>query len=262
MKLLTITLVPVAGLVLCTAPLAYAANDSFVGKWKMNPDKSQFNGLQYKIEKAGDNKYRFAFGDDVETVGVDGKDYPTKYGNTWAISEAGPNVWKFTQKRNGKVTANATWTVSNDGKTFTSVDETMRPDGSTAHSETKLKRTGGKSGFVGTWESTKVKISTPTMIEIAPWSGDGYSLMNPNFKERANFKLDGKDYPDKGPRVAKGTTISAKKTGDGKLELTYKLKGKMTEIDHWQLSSNGKVLTNTINFSGVSKPETDVYERQ
>ena len=32
---------------------ALAADDSFVGKWKLNSDKSQFAGLEYKIEDAG-----------------------------------------------------------------------------------------------------------------------------------------------------------------------------------------------------------------
>jgi hypothetical protein len=46
------------------------------------------------------------------------------------------------------------------------------------------------------------------------------------------------------------------------IRLTYKLKGKTTETDHWNLSTNGKMLTNTINFSGENKAEADVYERQ
>ena len=77
---------------------ALAADDSFVGKWKLNSDKSQFAGLEYKIEDAGGGKYRLAFGDDVETLPFDGKDHPTKYGNTWAITQTGPNKWKWTRK--------------------------------------------------------------------------------------------------------------------------------------------------------------------
>jgi hypothetical protein len=52
---------------------ALAADDSFVGKWKFNPDKSQLTGLDYKIEDAGGGEYRFIFGDDVETLTLDGK---------------------------------------------------------------------------------------------------------------------------------------------------------------------------------------------
>src|SRR4029077_18187317 len=84
---------------------ALAADDSFVGKWKLNPDKSQFNGLTYKIEDAGGGQYRFVFGDDVETLTLDGKDHVTKYGDTWSIKTTGPNSWESINKRDGKVTA-------------------------------------------------------------------------------------------------------------------------------------------------------------
>ena len=136
---------------------ALAADESFVGKWKLNSDKSQFAGLDYKIEDAGGGKYRFAFGDDVETLPFDGKDHPTKYGNTWAITQTGPNKWKWTRKRDGKVIAVSEWTVSEDGQIFSSSRESMRPDGSTSHEELKFKRTDGSSGLVGNWETTEVK---------------------------------------------------------------------------------------------------------
>src|SRR5262245_34966451 len=144
----------------------------------------------------------------------------------------------------------------------TYVSTETRPDGSTSHDETKLKRTAGTTGLVGTWESTEIKVGAPNTIEIAMWNKDGYSINNPIFKGETNFKLDGKDYTPKGPRVAKGTTISGKKTDDRTMELTYKLNGKTTETDRWELSADGKTLTNTINFPGVDKQEVDVYERE
>src|SRR6185312_15678733 len=126
---------------------AFAADDSFVGKWKLNPDKSQFNGLQYKIEDAGGGQYRFIFGDDVETMTLDGKGHVTKYGDTWSIKATGPNSWESMNKRDGKVTAKSKWTVSEDGKTFTTMDENMRPDGSKGQTESTFTRTEGTTGL-------------------------------------------------------------------------------------------------------------------
>jgi len=262
MKSVTATLVAISGLSLCIAPMALAADDSFVGKWKFNPDKSQLNGLTYKVDEAGPDQYKFSFGDDSETVALDGKDHPTKYGNTWAVTKSGPNAWKWTTKRNGKVTSDATWTVSEDGATSTYVSTEMRPDGSTSHDTTKLKRTAGTSGLVGTWESTEIKVGSPATLEIAKWQGDGYSIKTPVYKGQTNFKLDGKEVTPKGPRVAKGTTVSAKKIDDRKIELTYKLNGKTTETDVWELSADGKTLTSTNTYPGVDKQEVDVYDRQ
>jgi hypothetical protein len=262
MKLITATLVAITGLSLCAAPLILAQDDSFVGKWKFNPDKSQLNGLTYKVDQGGTGKYKFTFGDDTETLTL-GKEHVTKYGNTWLITQSGPNAWKWVQKRDGKVFSDAMWTVSDDGATSTYVSTETRPDGSSSHDETKLKRTaGGTSGLVGTWESTEIKIGSPTMLQIASWEGDGYSMSNLTFQEKTEFKLGGKDYTPKGPRVPKGTTVSGKSIDAHTMELTSKLKGKTTETDRWELSADGKTLTDTINFSGESKPEVDVFERQ
>jgi hypothetical protein len=77
-----------------------------------------------------------------------------------------------------------------------------------------------------------------------------------------DFKFAGKEYVEKGPRVAKGTTISAKKIDKHNVELTYKLKDKITETDCYQLSASGKTLTNTVTFPGDPKNEIDVWDRQ
>jgi hypothetical protein len=241
---------------------ALAADDSLVGKWKLNPDKSQFTGMQYKIEDVGGNKYTFTFGDDIETIPLDGNDHLTKYGNTWAITKTGPNKWKWTRKRDGKIIAVSNWTVSEDGQTFSSSRESMRPDGSTSHEELKFKRTAGTSGLAGTWETTEVKMTSPATLEIEKWQGDGYSFLDPAYKERADFKLDGKDYIPKGPLVAKGTTVSAKQIDDHNIELTYKVKDKTTLTERYDLSTEGKMLTVTRTFSGQSKSEIDVYQRE
>lgn len=241
---------------------AFAADNSFVGKWKFNPDKSQLTGLDYKIEDAGDGKYRFIFGDDVETMTLDGKGHVTKYGDTWSIKATGPNSWESTMKRDGKVTTTSKWAVSEDNQTFTSVEENKRPDGTTGRSEATFKRTGGTSGLAGSWESTSVKVLSPTSMEIAKWKGDGYSLINPAYKQHLNFKIDGKEYTPTGPRVATGTTVTAEEVDKHSMELTYKLKGKTTETDRWELAADGKTLTDSIIYPGVTKQEVDVFDRQ
>jgi hypothetical protein len=261
MKSITVTFVAIAGLGLCVAPLALATDDSFVGKWKFNPEKSQLNGLTYKVEEAAGDKYKFAFGDDSETLTL-GKEHVTKYGNSWLVTKSSPNAWKWVQKRNGKVFSDAMWTVSDDGATSTYVSTETHQDGSTSHNETKLKRTAGTSGLVGTWESTEIKIGSPTTMEIAKWGTDGYSMKNPADKIVTDLKLDGKEYKPKGPTVAPGMTVSGKKVDENKMELSYKLKGKVTDTDSWELSADGKTLTDTVTFPGVDKQEVDVFDRQ
>lgn len=240
----------------------FAADSSMVGTWKLNPKKSKFSGLVEKIENLGGDKYKFSFGDDVETIAFDGKDQKTKYGDTWAVTKTGPNSWKEVDKRDGKVTATAAWTLSKDGNTFTSTRDGTRPDGSTFHNVFKAKRTAGSSGLAGTWESSELKLGSPAELVIASYEGDGLSLVTPAEKEHINLKFDGKDYADKGPRVAKGSTVSGKRIDAQTVEIAGKLKGKIVYSQRMKLSEDGKTLTATVTFPGVAKPEIDVYERQ
>ena len=46
------------------------------------------------------------------------------------------------------------------------------------------------------------------------------------------------------------------------MELTYKLKGKVTETDRFELSSDGKTLTETITYPAENKQEVDIFERE
>src|SRR5438270_6645975 len=121
-----------------TVSLTLAAEPSFVGKWRFNPEKSQLTGLTYKVEDAGNGQATFVFGDDKETVGLDGKEHTTKFGDTWSVTKSGANAWKWVTKRDGKVTSDATWTVADDGQTSTYTETETRPDGSTSKNETML----------------------------------------------------------------------------------------------------------------------------
>jgi hypothetical protein len=262
MKIIIAALAAIIALGLCAAPLASADNNSFVGTWKFDPDKSQLNGLTYKIEQGPNGQYAFVFGDDKEPVTL-GKEHTTKYGNTWLITEKGPNAWHWVQKRDGKVISDAMWTIADDGATSSYVSTETRQDGSTSHDETKMKRTeGGNSGFAGTWESTDIKVGSPTTLEFAKGEGNGYIMKHPASQTKTSFKLDGKDYTPQGPRVAKGTTVSGKSIDAKTMELTYKLKGKTIETDVYEVSDEGKTLKDTITYPGESKQEVDVYGRQ
>jgi len=239
-----------------------AADASFVGKWKLNPDKSKLTGLQRTIEDLGGDKFKFSFGDDSQTIAVDGKEYPSKFGGTWSVKKEGPNTWKSVRARDGQVMSKSTWTVSEDGKELTVTTDGTRADGSTFKNVSTSKRTAGTSGLVGTWEATDVKIDSPAEWEIAAFEGDGLSFIRPAGKARLDFKFDGKDYSDKGPRIAEGSTASAKRIDPRTIEISHKLKGKLMETERMELSEDGKTLTTTSTYPGVEKKEVGVHERQ
>ena len=173
---------------------------------------------------------------------LDGKGHVTKYGNTWSIKPTGPNSWESTTKRDGKVTATSKWTVSEDGKTFTTMDENMRPDGSTARRKATLSGPPAPPDWLAPGKGVS-KDHVPALLEVAKWQGDGYSVRIRPTKSTRISSSTAKNTLPTGRVVPKGTTVSASKIDDHNMELTYKLKGKTTETDRWELSADGKTLT-------------------
>jgi len=126
----------ITALVLALATIAVAADDPFVGTWKMNPDKSKFNpGPAPKsatsICTAQGNAQKLVF-DSVEADGktthrswistLDGKDHPVvgdPNADMTSDTRVNPNTIKYAFKKNGKEVYGGQAVVSKDGKTMT-----------------------------------------------------------------------------------------------------------------------------------------------
>jgi hypothetical protein len=85
MRMLLRSLLSLAVVCLAIGTL-WAANDPFVGKWKVNPSKSTLTD-EMKVEAGGANRYTFSFGPgQVDTVVADGSDQPALSGTTLSIT--------------------------------------------------------------------------------------------------------------------------------------------------------------------------------
>jgi hypothetical protein len=78
------------------------------------------------------------------------------------------------------------------------------------------------------------------------------------------IKLDGKDYPELDPKGGdRGTAYSARRVNERSLEITYKLKGKITGTRQIELSTDLKTLTMTERLMGQSRPKSIlVFDRE
>ena len=104
--------------VFVTIGTSWAANDPFVGKWRVNPSKSRLTD-EMKVEAVGGNKYAITFGPGaVDTIVADGTDQPALQGTTLSVTVEGPNNWKVVRKKEGRKVVSAIWTLSTDGKTL------------------------------------------------------------------------------------------------------------------------------------------------
>jgi hypothetical protein len=234
-----------------------AADESFIGKWKLNLSKSKLAD-QMTIAPVGANRYTLTFAGvgETETLVADGTDQPGVLGSTISITIEAPGNWKIVRKRGGRTVLTANWKLSDDGKALTDTFIGNQPDGSTSRIDLVYKRAEGSasnSGIPGTWETTEEK-ADPFEIEIRPCEGDGLSFSSGGAPAN-NVKLDGKEYPPAGASPAGGSTTSARRLGDHSIELTKKLKGKIVETREITVSPDLKTLTMTRAPSGPAPAE-------
>jgi len=253
----------------------WAANDSFVGKWKVNPSKSKLND-EMKVEVAGANRYAFTFGPgQVDTVVADGSDQPGLGGSTLSVTVKGPNSWEVVRKMKGRTLIRAHWTLSEDGKTLHDAFTQYLPDGTTLFSQPLpngstlflpyvYERTAGDSRFVGTWDSESAKVTKGIELQIQPYEGDGLSFKRSDEEIVKRIKFDGNDHPDLDPSGgSRDTTYSGRRVSGASLEITYKLKGEITGTRQIGLSTDLKTLTMTERLVGESRPKSVlVFEQE
>ena len=243
------------------ASTLWAASDPFLGKWKLNMDKSKFTGEQTKIEDLGGRKYKWTSGNVTNTYTADGTDQPTQFGNTVAITAVDANNWKMVIKKDGRVLSSMTHTLSADGKTQTIKGTGNKPDGTTDDFTVVMKKVSGGSGWGGTWEDTDVKFTSPDEWEIQAYEGDGLSFNTPAYKDTLSMKFDGKDYEEKGPNVAPGSMSSGKRVNAHTLEVSDKVKGEVMDHTKFEVSPDGKTLTLTIHGTGQANAQAVVYNK-
>lgn len=242
------------------AGAARAANDPFVGEWKLNPSKSTLVDVM-KVESAGGNKYVFDVGGGPETIAVDGTDQPGVAGTMLSVTTEGPDSWKVIRKKHGRMLLTAKWSLSKDGKTLRDVFTAIGPDGKRSTTNYVYQRTAGTSGFTGTWKSrNNATMNFAFLLKVEPYKGDGLSIIDSTDGLTLNVKFDGKDYPSGGSNAPKGFTASARRANQHTMEVTGKVDGKPKLTQLMSLSSDLKTLTMTQRI-GRREPNILVLER-
>jgi hypothetical protein len=242
----------------------WAANDPFVGKWKVDPSKSKLND-EMKVEVAGANRYAITFAPGfVDTIVADGSDQPALSGTTLSITVKRPNSWVVIRKQEGRTLLTGYWTLSEDGKTLNDAYTEYAPDGSKSlFLPYVYERTAGSSGFVGTWDSDSEKVKAGIELQVELYEGDGLSLNGRDVEMNKKMKFDGSDYPDPDQRGDASAASSGRRVNQRRLEITDKFKGKISSTRQIELSADGKTLTMTVSLLGQSRPKSVfVFDRE
>jgi hypothetical protein len=90
------------------AGMACAAQNRFIGEWKLNPSKSRMPD-EMTVESKGGNTYSFNFVGTAETIVVDGTDQPGIAGTMLSVKADAPDTWIVERKRDGRLLIKAIW---------------------------------------------------------------------------------------------------------------------------------------------------------
>lgn len=239
---------------------AAQAQNPFVGKWKIDKEKSHITGTTDSVEAAGPNTWKFHDGAFSSTVKADGTDQPDPLAGTVSMKVISTTSWEFTYKSNGRTTGMETWVLAADNnsmtRTFSSTDENGKPTTGVS----TMKRIAGTTGFEGTWESTKVDLAF-TEVDIEANGDDGITVRVPHDGTHYSLKFGGKEYPEEGPRLPAGMAVSGRRVGPRQIEVTTRIHGKVFDHEDWEVSEDGMTFTYTQRDEGTDTPAVIVLHR-
>jgi hypothetical protein len=152
------------------------------------------------------------------------------------------------------------WVLAADGRSMTQTFTSKNEKGEPTTGVTTMKRTTGSSGFEGTWESTEVKLPF-TEVDVEANGDNGVTVRLPEDGTHYSLKFDGKEYPEEGPRLPAGMTVSAKVTGARTIEAHTRLNGKLFDTEEWEVSPDGMTFTYSQRDEGADKPALIILHR-
>ena len=245
----------ILGLALIVGSAVGTTNEPFIGKWRLDVSRSTIVD-DMRIELLGPNKFRFHFeGAPAEIIVADGTDQPGLPGTTLSVRVEDARTLKIVRKQGGRPIVSANWKVSEDGRTLRDAFTTVEQDGSRATTEYVYKRMSGASGFAGSWESTTKPIGLELELEIRPYKRNGLRFVSPASDNGVTF--DGKSNS-----AGDSRTLSGRRRGRRSVEYTEEHRGKVDRTRHFELSRDGRTLTETVSGVGQTTPTSFVFERE
>lgn len=252
-----------AVLIALIAGTAAAAEPPYLGKWKLNPSKSDFGEQTITYEQAEGGALNVNADGVTFTIKPDGKDYPTPWGSTASWQSIDPTTWKTTEKVQDKVTMDGTMKLSADDKTLTMDSKMFKADGGSSDNSMVFQRVSGGPGLVGKWKAKIMSASAPGTLEIArSKAAAGVLLRYPDQGGECEATFDGRDHPASGKLWPQGWTCSATKSGASSLVVRWKKDGKLMYASAFTPSADGKTLAELSGAAGTSEKAKIHYDRE
>jgi hypothetical protein len=227
-------------------PVWATAQSVFDGTWKIDMNKVDFP-KKPDVFVLQNGMYDCKTCTPPYKVKADGTDQSVSghpYFDSVAIKVVSDHEIEETDKKNGKVVATSTSTVSSDGKTlmFTFSDSSNTNGGPPVTGKGEATRVAqgptGSNAISGSWRTTKIEsLSDNATVWTYKVSGDQITMTNPT-GQSYTAQLNGTDAAMKGdPGV---TGVSVKMMGKDTLEETDKRDGKVIGVFKMTVAADGK----------------------
>jgi hypothetical protein len=226
-------------------PMLAMAQSAFDGTWKIDMNKVDFS-KKPDIYLLQNGMYECKTCTPPYKIKADGSDQPVSghpYYDSVAIKVVTDHEIEETDKKNGKVVATSTVTVSPDGNTsmFNFSDSSNTNGGPPVTGKGEATRVAkgpaGSNAISGSWRTTKLEsLSDNATVWTYKVSGDEITMTNPTGQSYA-AKLNGADAPMKGDPGISSVSV---KMGKDTLEETDKRDGKVIGVFKMKVASDGK----------------------
>jgi hypothetical protein len=244
-----------------TASMA-AAQNPFVGTWKLNQDKSQLAGDIMKFGPAEGEAIELTSGGMTYSFRADGNTYRLPTGNVAIWRQTSPDSWTTEYRKiDGKLLSSDKWQLSADGKELSVTTSGVKANGDLYTDTEDYVRTAGSSGLVGSWKGTQVKLSSPNELTIQESGLDGLILKIAALKATCVANFDGREVAVEGPDIPSGLRLALTRTGPYSFRLVHKLNGSQLSSSQYTVSNDGKTMTEVGGAPG-DPPATMVWEKQ
>ena len=249
-------------------PTLAAAQSALNGTWKIDMSKVDFPEKPdvFVLQKG---MYTCKTCVPPYTVKADGKDYAVKghpYYDTVAIKVVDDHTIDETDKKDGKVVATSTSTVSGDGDTLHfSFSDSSNTNGGPAvtgrgQAARVAKGPAGSAPISGSWRTTGIQgLSENATVFTYKVSGEEITMVAPT-GQTYTAKLGGPDAPMSGdPGV---TSVSVKMVGTNTFEETDKRNGKVIGVFTMTVAADGKTAKGSFDDKLQNRTSAFVAEKQ
>jgi uncharacterized protein (DUF2147 family) len=251
----------VAIVMLAAAGNSLAADNPWIGTWKLDPSQSKLTGDTIHLALVGDELTYTSEGH-TSKFKLGGNSSQTWSGAEGAWKKIDDSTFESHYTRNGTDLGTDTWSISPDGKSLKVESKGTRPDGSSFDDTAEYARVSGKSGLAGSWKSNKDAMNEDRTFEMTANGDNGMVWTIPEMKATVSVKMDGKDYPAEGPTVPKGITLALTPVSSTSFKMLEKMNGTPLWHGTYTLSDDGKKMTVVGSPAKTNEPTTEVYLKQ